>query len=151
MENSHDKAISVLNDLIETCKNGQEGFLHAAEAVKSEHLKTLFGEFAEQRAQFAAQLQAEVTRLGGTPEDSSSMASALHRRWIDVKAAVTGGNEASIVSECERGEDIAKAAYRDALEGNALPVQLRELVERQSIQVKETHDRVRNLEIRLAQ
>lgn len=149
MENSHDKAISVLNDLIETCKNGEEGFRHAAENVKSEHLRTLFGEFSQQRAQFAAQLQAEVQSLGGKAEHTSSVAGTLHQGWINVKAALTGRNEAAIVSECERGEDIAKAAYRRALEGSALPPQIRDLVDRQYLQVKDTHDRVRNLEVRL--
>jgi uncharacterized protein (TIGR02284 family) len=149
MENSHDKAISVLNGLIETCKNGEIGFRDAAESVKSDHLRTLLGEFSQQRAQFAAQLQAEVARLGGKAEHSGTLAGSLHRGWMNVKAAVTGADDASIISECERGEDIAKAAYRDALEGSALPAELRELVERQSMQVKETHDRVRNLEVRL--
>lgn len=149
MENTHDKGISVLNDLIETCKDGQEGFRHAAEGVKSGHLKSLFSEFSDQRAQFAAQLQAEVGRLGGKPEHSSSVSGALHRGWLNLKAAVTGGDEGAIISECERGEDVAKAEYQKALENNALPPQTRELVERQYLQVKETHDRVRNLEVQI--
>jgi uncharacterized protein (TIGR02284 family) len=147
MDNQNDKAISVLNDLIETCKDGQEGFRTAAEAVKDSHLRTLFNEFSQQRAQFAGQLQAEVTLLGQDPEKSGSVSGSLHRGWINLKSAVTGGSDAAIISECERGEDSAKTAYKDALEEN-LPANIRSIVERQYMQVKETHDRVRSLEVK---
>ena len=87
---SNDKSISVLNDLIETCKNGQEGFRQASEAVKDSHLKMIFGQFSQQRAQFAGELQQEVMRLGGDPEKSGSVAATLHRGWINLKSAITG-------------------------------------------------------------
>src|SRR5205807_4543019 len=114
-DKTNGKAVSVLNHLIETCKDGQEGFKHAAQGVKSSHLKSLFMEFAEQRAQFASQLRAEVARLGGKPEAGSSVTGSLHRGWTNLKAAISGGSEAAIISECERGEDIARDTYRDAL------------------------------------
>ena len=63
----NDKVISTLNNLIETCKDGQDGFRQAAEGVKHTELKTLFLTYAQQRAQFAGELQSEVHRLGGTP------------------------------------------------------------------------------------
>ena len=142
------KTISVLNELIETCKDGQEGFRQASEAVKDTSLKSLFGRFSQQRAQFAGELQQEVIRLGGDPEDSGSVAATMHRGWINLKGAITGGDEASIISECERGEDSAKEEYRKALENNALPSSLRDTVERQYAQVKAVHDQIRSLEMK---
>jgi uncharacterized protein (TIGR02284 family) len=50
----------------------------------------------------------------------------------------------SLLAECERGEDAAKAAYEAALRKN-LPTDVRTLVERQYQGVKANHDRVRNL------
>jgi len=74
--------ISTLNSLIETLKDGQEGFRQAAEAVKDSALKSLFNEYSMQRSQFAGELQNEAIRLGEPqPEDSSSFSGSLHRAW----------------------------------------------------------------------
>ena len=62
---SNDDVISTLNNLIETCKDGQEGFQQAAEGVQNSQLKSLFYEFGQQRAQFAGELQGLVRELGG--------------------------------------------------------------------------------------
>lgn len=142
----NDNVISVLNNLIETCKDGQNGFQTAAEGVKRSDLKTLFGQYSQQRAKFAGELQAEVLRLGGDPTETGSVAATLHRGWIDIKSAVTGQDENAVISECERGEDSAVANYKDALADQNLPSDVRSIIERQSAQVKEAHDRIRNLE-----
>ncbi|MGB8167899.1 MAG: PA2169 family four-helix-bundle protein [Chthoniobacteraceae bacterium] len=136
---------SVLNSLIETCKDGQEGFRTAAENVKSADSKALFFELATQRQQFASELQGLVDGLGDEPEKSGSIAGALHRGWIDLKAAVTNDDEHSILAECERGEDSAAAEYHKALEQNHLPQNVRAIVERQATAVQAAHDRVRAL------
>ena len=142
----NDNVISVLNNLIETCKDGQNGFQTAAEGVKRSDVKTLFGQYSQQRAKFAGELQAEVLRLGGDPTETGSVAATLHRGWIDIKSAVTGQDENAVISECERGEDAAVANYQDALANENLPTDIRSIIERQSAQVKEAHDRIRNLE-----
>jgi uncharacterized protein (TIGR02284 family) len=142
----NDNVISVLNNLIETCKDGQNGFQTAAEGVKRSDLKSLFYQYAQQRAQFAGELQNEVLRLGGDPAKAGSVAATLHRGWINIKSAVTGEDENAVISECERGEDSAVANYQDALNDQNLPTDVRSIVERQFAQVKEAHDRVRSLE-----
>ena len=116
--------------------------------MKDSHLKSLFNEFSTQRAQFARELQSEVVRLGGDPEKTGSAAGKVHRGWINLKAAITGGSDSAIISECERGEDSAKDEYRKALEDYNLPSQVRSIVERQWMQVKRVHDQVRNLEVK---
>lgn len=142
MAYDNDSVISTLNNLIETCKDGENGFRTAAEGVQNSQLKTLFHTYAQQRAQFAAELQQEVRRLGGDPEKTGSVAASLHRGWIDIKSAITGKDDAAIISECERGEDSAVSNYQDALKSDGLPNALRELIERQYGQVKEAHDRI---------
>jgi uncharacterized protein (TIGR02284 family) len=141
----NDELISILNDLVETCKDGQNGFRTAAEEIKNSELTTLFNSYSQQRAQFAAELQSEVRRLGGDPEDAGSTAAVLHRGWMNIKSAVTGEDQGAVIAECERGEDSAVSAYEEALE-NELPGNLRVIVERQFSQVKEAHDRIRSLE-----
>jgi len=141
---SNDDVISILNGLIETCKDGQEGFQQAAEGVERSDLKSLFYEFSQQRSQFSGELQALVRELGGDPENSGSFTGALHRGWINIKAAVTGQNEHAILNECERGEDAAKGAYKSALESN-LPSNIAETVQNQYSSVLAAHDRVKAL------
>ena len=142
---ANDNLISTLNNLIETCKDGEQGFRTAADGIKRSDLRTLFLTYAQQRAQFAAELQGEVRHLGGDPEERGSVAASLHRGWINIKSAVTGEDEGAVISECERGEDSAVRNYQSALNED-LPANIRETVERQYTQVKEAHDRVRALE-----
>ncbi len=142
---NNDETISTLNNLIETCKDGENGFRTAAAGVDNSELKTLFNTYAQQRAQFAAELQAEVRRLGGDPEKTGSVAASLHRGWINIKSAVTGGSEASVIAECERGEDAAVKNYEEA-QRESLPGDAQALIQHQYTQVKEAHDRIRALE-----
>ena len=141
---SNDDVISTLNGLIETCKDGQNGFKEAAEGVERSDLKSLFYEFSQQRSQFAGELQSLVQSLGGDPENSGSVAAALHRGWSNSKSAVTGKDEAAILNECERGEESAKNAYKSALE-EALPANVAETVQTQYVSVQAAHDRVKAL------
>ncbi len=142
---SNEEVISTLNELIETCRDGQEGFRAAAGGVGGAELKRLFHEYSQQRAGFVGELQGEVRRLGGEAEDSGSVAASLHRGWIGIKAAVTGRDDRSILAECERGEDSAVSTYRAALDAD-LPANVRAVVERQFGEVKQAHDRIRSLE-----
>ena len=116
MTDLNKEAISVLNDLIETSKDGQEGFKTCAEDIKHPELKALFAKRSADCAAAAAELQAAVRQLGGDPETSTSVAGDLHRRWVDVKSMFTGKDEEAVLNEAERGEDHALKAYKEALE-----------------------------------
>lgn len=141
---SNDDVISTLNGLIETCKDGQNGFKEAAEGIERSDLKSLFFEFSQQRAQFAGELQSLVQRLGGDPENAGSFSGALHRGWINIKSAVTGRDDEAILNECERGEDAAKDTYKAALD-MGLPANVRETVQNQYTSILAAHDRVKAL------
>ena len=141
---SNDDVISTLNGLIETCKDGQNGFKEAAEGVERSDLKSLFYEFSQQRSQFAGELQSLVQSLGGDPENTGSVAAAIHRGWINIKSAVTGKDDGAILSECERGEDSAKNTYKNATE-EALPANVMETVQTQYQAVLSAHDRIKAL------
>jgi uncharacterized protein (TIGR02284 family) len=137
--------ISTVNSLIETLKDGQEGFRQAAEAVKDSELKSLFSDYSLERSRFAGELQEELRQIGDAdPEDSSSVAGAMHRAWINLKAAATSGDDHAILAECKRGEDSAISEYQKAMEAD-LSSPLRDTVSRQYDKVKMAHDRVRNL------
>ena len=141
----NDKVVSTLNNLIETCRDGQNGFKEAAENVKSPELKTFFNQISLDRAQCVGELQQEVQRLGSDPENTGSTAAAIHRVWLDIKGSLTGRDDQSILNECERGEDSAVEAFRDALKDENLPSNIRSVVERQFRSIQQVHDRVKQM------
>ena len=147
MTDLNKEAISILNDLIETSKDGQEGFKSCAEDIKHPELKALFAKRSADCAAAAAELQAQVRALGGDPETSTSVAGDLHRRWVDVKSVFTGKDEEAVLNEAERGEDHALKAYKEALEKISKHnlVGIRDLVERQYNGVQRNHDQVKAL------
>lgn len=143
--------ISIVNTLIQTLKDGQEGFKTAAEDVQSQDIRALCHEISQQRAVMAGELQKLARSLGEPePEDSSSLAGTLHRGWINLKSAITSRDEHAVLAECERGEDSAVSEYKKALDSAELPVQARSAVQAQFNSVKAAHDRVKALRDRYA-
>jgi len=139
------EAISAINNLIETLKDGERGFKEAAGAVKDPQLKSLFQEYSQQRHRFATELQSQAHSLGEfKPEESSSTAGAMHRAWINLKSAVTSGDDKAILSECERGEDSAVHEFEEAMH-DGLTGTVGETVSRQFSEIKSAHDRVKHL------
>src|SRR5215471_10046141 len=135
---------STLNELIETSKDGEEGFRKAAQDARDPELKSLFSACAKRCANGARELQQVVRTNGGDPERSGSVAGALHRGWMSVKESMTSRDDKAILEECERGEDYAKGQYKKALDQN-LPGDVRAVVRRQYQGVVANHDKVRAL------
>lgn len=140
----HKDTIAVVNRLIETAKDGEYGFTSAAEHLHRPDLRQLFSSRADECRRAAAELQALVIELGGKAEDSGTAAGAMHRGWIAVKSKLAGYTDLAILEEAERGEDIALARYRDALE-EELSLSVRLVIERQFGGVKYNHAQVRAL------
>ena len=138
-----DVTVKTLNELIETLKDGQNGFKSAAADVKDMRVKSVFTELASERTRLAGELQTHVSRLGGAPEKTGSASAAIHRGWINLKSAL-GGGEKSILDEAERGEDLAVKSFEKALRAK-LPPDVAGVVQRQYGEVKKAHDKVRDL------
>jgi len=135
---------STLNDVIQSLKDGEEGFHASAEKLKEHNLRSQFESFALQRARFAAELQSLVSQIGGKPETSGSATGALHRGWIDIKNSFSGNDDHAVLVEAERGEDAAVKNYRDALSKD-LPSDIREVIDRQYREILSAHNTVRAL------
>jgi uncharacterized protein (TIGR02284 family) len=144
MADSTNDYISRLNELIETCKDGERGFRDAADGVRRADLRETFNEYAKQRTQFANELQRHVMRLGGDPETTGSATGAMHRGWLNLKAAITGKDDEAILNEAERGEDVAVKSYQEALERD-LPSDLRSVIENQYQDILKAHNHVKAL------
>jgi uncharacterized protein (TIGR02284 family) len=141
MANDMGEIRSTLNDLIETCKDSQEGFHSAAEKLKDPEVHSIFLKFYLQRAEFSGELQAEVTRMGGEPATSGSTAAAIHRGWIGLKTALASDTDHAILEEAERGEEAALKNYVEALRKD-LPSDLQSIVARQHREIQRTHHEI---------
>lgn len=145
---TNQEVIAKLNDLIETCKDGEYGFGACAEHVRSQELKTVFTQRARDCRQAADDLQSHVASLGGKPDKGGSASGALHRGWVAVRGTLSGYSDLAMLEECERGEDVAMVRYREVLESD-LPIGAKAVVERQYQGVKRNHAQVRQLRDRM--
>jgi uncharacterized protein (TIGR02284 family) len=145
MAPSNDNVLATLNRLIETCKDGENGYRTAAKCVTNVDLKALFETYSQQRGVYASKLQGEVMGLGGSPEVHRSVAGPVWRAWTNLKSLLTGGSEHAVIAEVERGEDAAKESYQAALK-QPLPPHVQALTERQFAGIREAHERIHALE-----
>ena len=143
MANEHD--IAVLNSLITTTIDSAHGFEHSAEHADAGMFRQLFHDFAAERRQVVSALQNTVRALGGTAEDDGSLKADLHRRWIDLRDALSGGGDKAVIEEVERGEDYLKGKYETALGDQELSPAA-EIAIRDAFQsVRAGHDRASQL------
>jgi uncharacterized protein (TIGR02284 family) len=129
----------VLNHLIESCRDGERGFITAAEHVNDPTLKSLFVQLAAERARCAEELLPHARRLGGPAAADGTTVAALHRKWIDLKCVLTHDTDHAIVVEAARGDGATIHAFKEAIEGS-LPPDTRDIVERQFEAIQQEHD-----------
>jgi uncharacterized protein (TIGR02284 family) len=136
---------SILEALIESCKDGEQGFRSASEDVRNLSLKKMFAAHARERGEFVTELENLLRSQGQQSDTSGSVAGALHRAWINLKSALSTGSERSVLTECERGEEAAVSAYEDALKHEELPADMREVIVQQAATIRESLMRIRDL------
>jgi len=142
-DTNHD--ISTLNGLIASTLDSVDGYAEAAKDTESGRFGEIFTARAHERRQVATQLQTEVTRLGGNPEDDGTVLAGAHRMFLNLKSVVTGKDDKAIVDEIERGEDHIKAKFESALADNVLSPLARDAVQKAWVSVKQGHDQMRDL------
>ncbi len=143
---SNEDTIRELNQLTETCKDGELGYRAAAESVHNTELASVLTEYSKQRGQFARALEREVERLGAKADQSGTLGATLFRGWIHLKAALTGGDGGAIVAACESGEEVAVGAYEIVVNSD-ITGEARVLVEKQARQIGEAHAHMLRLKV----
>ena len=137
------EAKRALHSLIATLQDSQKGFSEIGEQLKDETLKRFFLAESLKRANFRAELENELHRLGEHDvKESGTTAGAIHRVWGDLKAKLGGGDH-TLLESAEQGEDEAKKAYKDALEQD-LPLPIRQLLSEQQAHILTSHDFVKS-------
>lgn len=141
MENHNEKAVHQLNQLLTRNYDAEAGYKDAAENVEDPQLKNFFEQAAQQRYDFGHKIKSEIKQLGGSPEKGTSVASTVHRAWMDLKSAVASRNNMAVLNECARGEEAAIKDYQEALEAPEITGSCESIIQNQlnEIQGKVRH------------
>jgi uncharacterized protein (TIGR02284 family) len=145
---NNNEVISILNGLVETCRRGEEVFRSAAATIRNSEFRRLFNIFAQQRAQFITELQAEIHRLGGDVERTETPPAAGSGKTVPFTRPLQGPDvrdEASVIAACQREEEAAVNDYQEALKAD-LPLDVQYVVKRQYMDIKDAYDRIRILQ-----
>ncbi len=139
-----EKVESVLTDLIESLRADQEGYQEFGARLHDARAKRLFLEETQRRAEYAAELENELHRMGVHDVKAGvSAAAKLRHFWGEVQAHLAGDQKA-LLSAAEKSDDKAEKAYAKALK-QELPLPLREMLDRQLAHIQRSHDEVRAL------
>jgi uncharacterized protein (TIGR02284 family) len=145
MKLSDDTALNGLNQLLQVCRASQRGYQQAVTNASDPDLARLFSDYAGQRSKYIAELEDRIRTLRSDPAQGTLPGASMHQGWMEVKSASAFAPLHALLEECERGEDMAVAAYRTALQQRDMDEQSRRLIQRQYEGVQAAHDRVRQL------
>lgn len=139
---SNDNAIRTVRSVIQVLHDGQRGLAAIGAELKNETAKHFFLQETQLRAEYAAELENELHRLGvHDVKEGGTAAGTVHRVWADLKAKLGGGDH-TLLETAEEGEDEAKEKYADAL-NESLPGNIAELLREQQAHILEAHDKIR--------
>jgi len=146
METNHQNVIDCLNNLIQINNDRIQGYLTAAKETDEEDLRSVFSDLMQDSQDCRRELTQEVTKLGGTPVEGTTVSGKFFRAWMDVKAALTSKDRKAILNSCEFGEDVAVKTYEAELDENKLQSSdLGRLVKDQYAKIKAGHDKIKQL------
>ena len=149
MQTHDDRAVKVLNSLIETTMDSAHGYRSAADGADNPEFKAMFTERAGQREDLCRRLQQEVRTFGGEPEDDQSLLGRIHNKFAEMRGDVMGRDDKGVIDEVERGEDVIKAKFEAASRDADLPETARQLVTAAYAEVTADHDTNSQLKHRL--
>jgi uncharacterized protein (TIGR02284 family) len=141
------ETIEVLNDLVAINNDRIAGYEKAIEEVEASDsdLKSLFTSMIDESRKIRMALTNEVQSLGGEYDRGTTASGKLYRAWMDVRAVFSGHDRHAVLANCERGEDAAQNAYKEALSDNNLPAYVRTMLEEQKQQLRASHDEIKAL------
>jgi uncharacterized protein (TIGR02284 family) len=155
--NFEEKTYRTINDLVETAKDGMKGYETAAKNVENPQVKAELSRLAQQRASFVTELESQARQYGiEARQDDNTVegavmdaASAVHRGWINLKTAISGNSTSAILNECENGDAAALKTYEEALSVQDLPLDIRNVIEKQHHEILEAKNRLTTLKTSL--
>jgi uncharacterized protein (TIGR02284 family) len=139
---NQENTIRTVRSVIQILHDGQKGLASIGSELTDETAKRLFLEETQVRANYAAELENELHRMGvHDVNETGTTAGTVHRVWADLKAKLGGGDH-TLLETAEQGEDEATQKYDEALR-ETLPGPIRDLLASQQAHIVKFHDAVR--------
>lgn len=144
---TNNESVEILNDLVQINNDRIKGYIKAIENLKNEDedLKPLFLSMIDESRTCKMALSNELNVLKADTDTGTTNSGKLYRAWMDVKAVFTGHDRKSILENCEFGEDAAQKAYEAAINDDALPHHLKNMILEQKNMLLESHDEIKML------
>jgi uncharacterized protein (TIGR02284 family) len=139
------RAAKALDQLVLFVNDRIEGYKRAVAESRNPQLKSYYQQLVGQSQQFSSTLNSYLAQKGGHAEQGTTLKGKLYRKLMDAQAAVTGHNEKAILAANIYGERWAIKAYKKALRRKALKGAIREAIEKQLAQSKQTYKRLKEL------
>jgi uncharacterized protein (TIGR02284 family) len=107
-----EEIIQMLKSLFAVCRTSEISFRAAADSMDSETASQLLKSYADQRSEFAQELQAEIRFHSGSDYHATPTADS----WIEIRQAIDAGDAQEIIQACERSEEAVVRVYKNALD-----------------------------------
>lgn len=146
MENT--KTVATLNDLLNITNDRIKGFTKVEDKVWDSYpaLKLDYDQMVRESKVMRADLIDLINERGGEVDDTSTIAGALHRGWIDVKNSFSGDHAESTIQNVIFGEKAAINSYQEALQNGNLCPQSTIVVANQHMQLQASYQKFENFE-----
>jgi uncharacterized protein (TIGR02284 family) len=135
--------------LISINRDAEQGFRASADAIPDVTMKRLFVDLSAERAKFASEIQDGVRSIGFEPTNPLGTAGTLRGVWISLKGAILENKAHAIFEEAEAAEDQSLQVYKQA-QSLILQPELRAIVDRQSLAIRQSHDKIRSIREQMA-
>lgn len=131
----------VLNELLDTARDTQQGFELCITQVSSPQLAALLRARAQECQTACSELQVLIAQCGGTHGTGGTVAGKLRGLF---RGHLTGTTDPRTLDECERGAHLASDHYRKTLEMD-LPGPVRSVVQAHHQGMLETLEQLHTL------
>jgi uncharacterized protein (TIGR02284 family) len=146
MATNNQEIVDCLNNLVQINNDRIQGYLTASQETDQDDLKSVFSEMMTTSQECRRELVQEITKLGGTPIEGTTVSGKLYRVWMDIKAALTSKERKAILNSCEFGEDAAVKTYQTEIDSDALNgTEYLLIVKEQFSKIKAGHDKIKQL------
>ena len=109
------ETVDGLKKLVRMNRDACEGFAAAADKVDNASLASAMREASDERARFASEMGSVLSINDAEILESGSALGDFHRFWINVRGAISGGDEQAMLSEALRGESALVDKYEEVL------------------------------------
>ncbi len=120
MEGNNQKAIDILNGLVQISNDRISGYHQASHETADESLEQLFTGILNESVNFAETLGAYIRDMGGQPAVGGTTTGNIHQAWMNFKTALLGNDRKALLASCEFGDKSAVETYDVALKSDEI-------------------------------